>query len=69
MSQRHDWRGLKNPVGSLQTKKSQNLFIKNCVLILTCLHFSHPSLAAIHLLRFFFPLLKTVFELINFDSF
>ena len=53
-------------------QKNLNLFIKNCVFILTCLNFSHIQ-STLHLMEYtyqdFFPLLKTVFELINFDAF
>ena len=53
-------------------KNTQNLFIKNCVFILMCLNLSHLQstlpFEAKHLLRYFFPLLKTVFELIDFDA-
>ena len=49
--------------------KKQNLSIKNCVFILTCLNFSH--LPSLHLMQYtyrhVFPLLKTGFELVKFD--
>ena len=51
--------------------KPQNLFIKNCVFILTCLNFRHLQRTP-HLIQHywhFFPLLKTVFKLIGFDAF
>ena len=45
---------------------------KKCVFILTCLNFSHLQ-SILHLMQYtfwdFFPLLKTVFELIDFDAF
>ena len=54
----------------LRTKRDQknprNLFIKNCVLILTCLNFSHLQVLSIWCstpIETFFSLLKTVFEL------
>ena len=54
------------------TPKSQNLFIKKCILILICLNFSHLQ-TTLHLMQYtywdFFPLLKIVFELIDFDAF
>ena len=49
-----------------------NLFIKMCVLILTCLNFSHLQNSC-HLMQYsywdFFSLIKTVFELVSFDAF
>ena len=55
-----------------ETPKTWNLFIKNCVFILTYLNFSHLQ-TTLHLMKYtyldFFPLLKTVFELIDFDAF
>ena len=55
------------------TQKTQNLFIKNCAFILTCLNFSSLQ-STLHLMQYtyqeaFFPLLKTVFELIDFDAY
>ena len=45
---------------------------KNCVFIATYLNFTHLQ-SSLHLVQYiyqdFFPLLKTVFELINFDAF
>ena len=52
--------------------KKWNLFIKNCVFILTCLSFSHLQStidSMQYTYRDFFPLLKTVFELIDLVSF
>ena len=48
-------------------------FIYNNVGILTCLNFSHLQ-STVHLMQYtyqdvFFLLLKTVFELVNFDAF
>ena len=52
--------------------KQKNLYMKNCVIILTCLDFSHLQ-STLHLIQYtyqdIFPLLKTVFELINYDVF
>ena len=49
----------------------KNLFIKNIVFIPTCLNFSHLQ-STLHLMRYtyqdLFPLLKTVFELVDFDD-
>ena len=46
--------------------------LKNCVFILTCLNFSHLQ-STLHLMQYtaerFFSLLKTVFELVDFDAF
>ena len=46
--------------------------IKNCVFILTCCNFSHLQ-STVRLMQYtyrdFFPLLKTVFELVDFDVF
>ena len=55
------------------TQKTQNLFIKNCVVILTCLNSSHLQ-STLPMMQytyrdFFFPLLKTIFELVDFDAF
>ena len=53
-------------------KPPWDLFIKNCVFILTCLNFSHLQ-SALHLMQYTyqdaFPLLKTVLELVSFDAF
>ena len=53
-------------------KKPQNLFLKSCVFILTCLNFSHLQ-STLYLMQYtyqdLFPQLKTVFELVNFDAF
>ena len=53
-------------------EKHLNFFIKNCVFILTCLNFSHLQ-SPLHLMQYtyqdLFSLLKTVFELIDFDTF
>ena len=53
--------------------KTWNSFIKNSVFILACLNFSrlkkYSPFGTIHLSRFFFPLLQTVFKLFNFDAF
>ena len=46
------------------TQKIQNIFIKISVFILSCLNISHLQ-SSLH----FFLLLKTVFELVNFDDF
>ena len=50
----------------------QNLFIKNCLFILTCLNVSHLQ-STLHLMQYtyqdLFPLLKTILELIDFDAF
>ena len=56
--------------GELQ--ENRNLFIKNCVFILTCLTsvtFKILSLWCNTPIKIFFPLLKTIFELIDFDAF
>ena len=49
-----------------------NLFIKNCLFILRCSNFSHLQ-CTLHLMQYtyqdIFPLLKTVFELVDFDVF
>ena len=69
------------PVGERQTidftymsggpQKAQNLFIKNCAFVLTCLNFTYLQ-STLHLMQYtyggFSPLLKTVFEL-DFDAF
>ena len=53
------------------TKNTQNLFIKNCIFILTCLNFSCLQ-STFHLMQYTyadnFPQLRTVFELVNFDT-
>ena len=54
------------------SQKYPNLFIKNCVFILTFKLQSpskYPPFDAIHPLKCFSPLFKTVFELVNFDAF
>ena len=52
--------------------KNQNLFIKNFIFILTYLNFSHLQ-TTLHLIQctyqYFFPPLKIVFELVDFDAF
>ena len=52
------------------TPKNRNLFIKNCVFTFTWLNFSH-FLSSLYLMQYtyFFPLLKTVFEFVDFDAF
>ena len=46
--------------------------MKNYVFIVTCLNFSHLQ-SPLHLMQYtyrdFFPLFKTVFELVDFDAF
>ena len=52
-------------------KKRQNLFIKNCVFVLTCLNFRYLQ-SNLHLTQYtygdFFLPLKTVFELVDYDA-
>ena len=52
-------------------KNPQDLFIKNCVFIRTCLSFSHLQIT-LHLMQYtyqdFFPQLKTICELVSFDA-
>ena len=52
--------------------QNQNSFIKNCVFILTYLNFSHLQ-SILYLMQYtyqdFFPLFKTVSDLVNFDAF
>ena len=45
--------------------RKQNLLIKNCVFIFTCLKYSLFDA----ILRLFFPLLKTLFLLVSFEAF
>ena len=52
----------------------QNWICKNCIFILTHLHFSHPVSILLSIwcntpTQMIFPLLRTVFELVNFDDF
>ena len=55
-----------------EPQKIQNLFITMCVFILTCFNFSCLQ-SSLHLMQYtyrdFFPLLKTVFKLNDFDGF
>ena len=56
-----------------RTPPKWNVIIKNCAFILTCLKFRHLQ-STLHLMQYiyqdvFSPLLKTVFELIDFDAF
>ena len=50
----------------------QNVFIKNCVFILTCLNFSHLQ-STLYLMQYtyrdVFSTLRTVFEITDFDAF
>ena len=52
--------------------KTQNSFIKNYVIILTCLNFSHLQ-STLHLIQYtyegVFSTAQKVFELVNFDAF
>ena len=54
------------------TQKTPKFICKKCVFILTCLNFSHLQ-STLHWMWYtywdVFPLLKTVFELINSDAF
>ena len=66
----------KQPIYTFQSMRGDppkwNLFIKNCVFSLTYLNFSHIKVLSIWCnspIKTFFPLLKTVFEPIDFDGF
>ena len=48
--------------------KKWNLFIKNCVFILTCLNFSHLQ-HALHLMYYTYGDFIPLIELIDFDAF
>ena len=68
------WALISAGIGELCTRgrdKKQNLFIKKVYSYMIKLQSpsKYSTHDAIHLLRLFFPLLKTVFELVNFDDF
>ena len=54
------------------TQKTPEFIYKTCVFILTCLNFSHLQ-STLYLMQYTYqnvsPLLRTVFELVDFDAF
>ena len=50
----------------------QNVFIKDCVFVVTCLNFSHPQ-STLHLMQYIyrdiFSTAQNSFELVYFDAF